>query len=302
MTKYILLVSLVSFQVPAKLLNKIAGVVNDKIYTLSDLKDIEGKIDARKEIAGFVYSKENYNLEDVFLHLRNKYIVKDTLSEQGIIITDERVEEQIEETKKRLGIDHSVLVKSLKDRGLSYEEYFELTREITEFNVFNRNIIAPLVNITDQELKNLFYEKSQQKNTFNFTYDIEDFSVPTSSVSQTKLSELKKQLAKFKTNKVKQGDLKKFNIVNIGKVAGDDLPSNIKAALKATDKGNFSEPIERGGSYHFFYVKDKELAESQAFKRAKNALYAQLFMRRSQQITDDWFEREASNYYVLKNI
>jgi len=293
---------LFTLSAPAKLLDKVAGVVNDKVYTLTDLKNIKKTISARKEIAGFVYNKKNYSLEDIFVHLRNKFIIQTNLSEQGIVITDEKVEEQIEQTKKRLGINQTLLVQSLQERGLGFDQYFELTREITEYNVFNRNIISPLVNITEQEMKNLFYKRSSKKNTLSFKYYLVDFSIPSSSLNNSQLKTLKSDLVKYKESGILPGRLRNLDTTDIGNVSDEDLPSDIRKKLRQATENSFTDPVSKGNSYHLFFIKKKELAESTEFKQAKNKLYGELFMKRSKSITKAWFNREALNFYVLKNI
>lgn len=293
---------LLSLSTPAKLLDKVAGVINDKVYTLSEMTEIQKTLPARKEIAGFVYTKKSYSTEEIFTHLRNKFIIKHNLAEQGIVITDEQVEEQIEDTKKRLGINQSVLVQSLKDRGLNFEQYFELTREITEYNVFNRNIISPLVNITEQEMKNLFYKRSNQKNSLSFKYYLIDYAIEKSALSNSQLKKIKEDLLKYKDNGVLPGRLRNLETNDIGNVSDDDLPKDIALKLRDSLEGTFTDPILKGNSYHLFYVKKKELAESSAYLNEKNKLYGELFMQRSADITKNWFNREALNFYVLKNI
>lgn len=291
-----------TFSVYSKLLDKVAGVINDKVYTLSDLKGIKSSISARKEIAGFVYAKKKYSINDIFIHLRNKFIIKSSLAEQGIIISDERVEEQIDQTKKRLRINQSVLIQSLRDRGLTYEQYFELTREITEFNVFNRNIISPLVNITEQEMKNLFYKRSKQKNTLSFKYYLIDYSIPKSSLNSKQLKTLKRDLSKYKETGILPGRLRNLETIDIGNVSDEDLPKDIRKNLRNASENTFTKPVSKGNAYHLFFIKKKELAESSAYLETKKSIYAELFMKRSKKITKDWFNREALNYYILKNI
>lgn len=290
------------FNANAKLLDKVAGVINDKVYTLSDLEDIKSTMPARKEIAGFVYNKKSYDLDAIFNHLRNKYIIKSALSEQGIIINDERVEEQIDQTRKRLGIDQTTLVRSLKERGLNFEQYFELTREITEYNVFNRNIIAPLVNVTEQEIKNVFYKRSDKKNALSFKYYLIDYSINSKSLNPLQVKTLKNDLEKYKESGILPGRLRNLETNDIGDVSDEDLPKDIKVVLRNSTENSFTDPVLKGDSFHLFFIKKKELSESSEYLQAKNNIYAELFMDRSEKITNAWFNREALSYYILKNI
>jgi hypothetical protein len=64
----------------AKLLDKIAGVINDKVYSLSELKRIQSTVSARKEIAPFIYTKDKYSVNDILKLQHRIFIVKDKLS------------------------------------------------------------------------------------------------------------------------------------------------------------------------------------------------------------------------------
>ena len=54
----------------------------------------------------------------------------------------------------------------LKSNDLTFNEYFEVIRETIEFNIFNGRVIQPLITITDQEVKNLFYKQNKSNTIF----------------------------------------------------------------------------------------------------------------------------------------
>ena len=66
-----------AFNANAKLLDKIAGVINDKVYSLSELKRIQSTVKARKEIAPFIYTKKKYSVNDILKLQHRIFIVKD---------------------------------------------------------------------------------------------------------------------------------------------------------------------------------------------------------------------------------
>ena len=89
---------ILSLNSSAKLLDKIAGVINDKVFSLSELKRIQSTVSARKEIAPFIYTKNKYTINDILKLQHRVFIVKDKLSEQGFVVSDDSVEARIKDT------------------------------------------------------------------------------------------------------------------------------------------------------------------------------------------------------------
>ena len=285
-----------------KLLDKVAGVINDSVYTLSEIQRIQETLAARQEISPLIYSKKTYSNKDILKLLEHRYIIKDKLSELGFIVSDDSVESRIKETEKRLGLRRQDLLNFLETKNITFNEYFELIREAMEHNIFSGRIIAPLVNITEQEVKNYYYNIKSSGKALSFNYQIVDFYLPEDKV----LSSEKKQMPSILEEYQKTGNLpeafKSVETNDLGKLRGDDLPKELSELLQKTDEGSFSEPYIRDGIIHVFYVKAKDLTESQDFLRMKDQIYNDLFLQRSGKIVENWFSRESLNYYILENI
>lgn len=297
-----LFILLFSLNSQAELLDKVAGVVNDKTFTLSELKRVKGTISARREIAPFIYTKVDYSLKDILKVQQHIYIIKDKLSEMGFVVSDDSVESRILETEKRLGLRREDLLAFLDSKGVSFNEYFELIRNATEFNIFNRRIIAPLVNITEQELKNEYYKLNSSNKALSFKYDVVDFYLPEQNVLKKDLNRLPYILEEYqKTGNIPE-IYKNIETNNLGHLTDDDLPKDLSAILKKTNEGAFSRPFTKNNLIHIFYLKGKDLTESQDFLKSKDHIYNIIYMKRSQSITQTWFNKESLNYYILENI
>lgn len=299
---FISLLLLLSASANAKLIDKVAGVINDRVYTLSEIERVLDTIQIRKEIAPFIYTKKDYSQRDVLKSLQNTFIIKDKLEELGFIVSDDSVEDRIRETQKSLNLNREELKQFLKTKNISFSEYFEILREAMEFNIFNRRIIAPLVTITDQELKNEFYKGSSSSKTVSYRYEVVDYTINKSKVQNSDLKNLPSVLTTYR----KTGNLpeiyKDFSMDDLGKVAGEDLPKNIRIALKTTEEKSFSTPVILDNTVHIFYVIKKSIAESAEFLKVRNAIYNRLFLQRASDLSNNWFSREALNYYILDNL
>lgn len=304
MTK-IFIAGLILFSITAQaaLIDKVAGVINDSVYTLSEVKRVKNTLGIRQEIAPFIYKKNiNFSEGDILRLMQNKFIIKDKLSELGFVISDDAVESRIKETEKSLRLNREELLQFLKSKGITFNEYFELLREAMEYSVFQRRIIAPLVTITDQELKNFYYKMNSSNKALSFKYKVVDFSLPEGKVLKEDLKRLPSILENYKTT----GNIPKIysDIAtnDLGDVSDEDLPKELSKLLKNTDEKKFSNLYIKGGVIHSFYLVKKDLAESSDYIQKRNLIYNQIFLERSSKIAQNWFSRESLNYYVLTNL
>lgn len=300
--KILLLTALLSTSLQAKLIDKVAGVINDKVFTLSEIVRIKKTIPIRKEIAPFIYNKDSYTNQDILQTAQNSFIVRDKLEEVGFVVSDDSVQDRIKETEKGLGLAKGQLVEFLKSRGLTYNEYFEILRSAMEYNIFNRRIIAPLVTITDQEMKNFYYKNYSSAKTSSFKYNILDFNIPLSKVLKSDRPKFTEILTRYrKTGSLPQiySDLSTDDIEDI---SGEDVPAKLSSLWAQTNEGSFSKTFVESGVLHVYFVESKEIADSSDFLKNKRKIYNTIFMERSSRLSKSWFSRESLNYYLLTNL
>lgn len=301
MFKLLLFLSFLSFVSYSALLDKVAGVINDRVVTLSEIKRIKNTIDFRKEVTPLIFTKTKYTDQEVLNIIQNNFVVRDKLSELGYVISDDSVESRISETEKRQGLRRQDLINFLDSKGISFNEYFELIRKGMEYSIFYSRIISPLVNITDQEVKNTYYNMNNSQKSLSFIYEITDFSF-NRKFNTSEAREIKTYLDEYiKTGNI-PSEYKDFDTNNLGKMKNDDLPKDLSEILAKTNEGSFSKPYYKGGLTHIFYVSKKDLAESNDYLKKKELIYNQLFIKKSKKVIQNWFSRESLNYYILNNL
>ena len=287
----------------AKLLDKVVGGINENIYTLSEIKRIKRTINIRKEISPFIYKKDSYSESEILSLIQKSFIIKDKLSELGFVIGDDAVESRIVETEKSLGLNRNELLQFLNTKNITFNEYFELIREAMQYSVFQRRIIAPLITITDQELKNFYYKNNSNNKVLRFKYIVVDFSLPSNKIiTQLDEKKLPSVLLKYQKTGVIPEMYKDIDTSDLGNISDEDIPKELSNLLKQTDEKNFSMPYKKDGITHSFYVVEKDLVESTEFLKQKNLIYNQIFMNRSDSVSNNWFNREILNYYVINNL
>ncbi len=286
----------------AKLIDKIAGAINDNIYTLSEINRVQATLPIRKEIAPFIYKKSKYTNIELLKILQNQFIIRDKLAEIGYVIGDDRVEQNIQQTEQRLRLTRSQLLSFLESNKITFNEYFELMRSAMEYSTFLQRIISPLVIITDQEVKNAYYNTTQNKKTLSFKYELVNFVINRKGLSQKDIDKLPQTLERYRKTGSIPEKFKDLVTNDMGSIVGDDLPVALNELLRVTNEKEFSRPYLADDLVHLFYLKKKDLVASEDFKKSKDRIYQQLFEKKSAQLVTDWLQREALNYYILEDL
>jgi peptidyl-prolyl cis-trans isomerase SurA len=284
-----------------KLLDKIIAVINSKVISLSEIQRVSETLEARKEISPVIYSEKFYNQKDLLQIMLRSHIVRDKLSAQGYIINDDAVESRIKMTEERLGLKRSDLLQFLKGKGVTYEEYFEIIRETMEFNVFAQRIIAPLITVTEQEVKNEYYRRNSMNKALSFKYTLVDFYIPKNRIIGEDYSGFLAVLKDYQLTGKLPEEFKNLESNNLENLSEDGLSKELASLLKSTSEGSFSQPISLNDLLHVFYVQKKDLVESQDFLKSKDDIQNDLFTNKGKSVTTNWFDREYSNYYI-KNL
>lgn len=285
-----------------KLLDKIVAVINTKVISLSEINRIDETLTARREVSPVIYAQEKYTPKALVEIMLRSFIVRDKISAQGYVINDDAVESRIKATEERLGLKRADLLNFLKGKGLTYEEYFEVIRETMEYNIFASRIIAPLVSVTEQEIKNEYYRRNSANNALSFRYNLVDFYVPETGLVDKSSNKYIAALKDYQlTGKLPEEyrDLESNNLENLNE---DGLSKELAVILKDTSEGTFSKPLSLGGNLHAFYVQKKDLVESQDFIQRKEQIQNEIFMQKGSSVTSNWFDREYANYYIKNNL
>ncbi|MCK5883560.1 MAG: hypothetical protein KAG61_07710 [Bacteriovoracaceae bacterium] len=282
----------------AKVLDKIIAVVDDKIITLSIVERIKTNLQIRQNIAPFIYNKSKLTNSQVAENIINSKMIRDKLSEFGFVVGDEQVQGNVKQRIAQLGLSQKQLIQFLKQNNMNFDEYFELTREAMEYSLFVDRVISPLISVTEQEIKNTYYKRNLSNQTLSFKYDLVDFYLPKSKLGKNKLSKFKDVLVKFQNT----GNLPKaFEGVEtntLGELTEDGLTPGLKKLLKKTDEGSFSAPFLLADDYHVFFVKQKDLVESEDFAAQKRKIRGELMKMATDKMTGIWLARQKNGHYV----
>ncbi len=294
----LLILSLFPSEVDARVLDKILAVINDNVVTLSMVKRIKSTLDARAEILPLVYKKSNYSDKEIVNIMVQRILIREKIEELRYIVSDDQVESQIKSREKMLGVTRDALLQFLSSKGVTFDEYFELTRETIEFNIFSSRIITPLISISDQEIKNRFFKDNIRNKTLSFKYTLVDFSLDKKEFKGKMLRNYKKVLKEFQTSGILPKEFSNVSTNVLGDITEDGLTKNLRDLLKRTDEGSFSKSILLFDQQHIFFVKKKDLVESEQYSKSKAIIKNKIMSERMDEVIKLWFKREENKHYV----
>jgi peptidyl-prolyl cis-trans isomerase SurA len=289
---------LFSLQTQAVLLDKIVAVFNERAISLSQIKRVRENLTARRNISPQIFTKDKYSLKELVQLELNRSLVREKLTEMGYVVSDDQVEAQIKNTEDRLGLSRSALLDFLKNNNFTFDEYFELIRGSIEYNLFISRVIQPLVSITEQDIKNAYYQKYSNQKRMSFNYNLVDFSLPKSKFKKGMLKSFNKVMTEFQKTGNLPSNFADVSSNALGAVSEDGLTKKMNKLLNKTAEESFSKPILLGGDYHVFYVKKKDLVESDHYLTQKNQIQARIFQNSVGSISKSWFVSESDKHYI----
>ncbi|MBF0208642.1 MAG: hypothetical protein HQK53_17370, partial [Oligoflexia bacterium] len=85
---------------------------------------------------------------------------------------------------------------------------------------------------------------------------------------------------------------------DLGDITEEGLSKEVVSLLKKTDEGSVSAPVLINGQYNLFFVRRKDLVESDLFLKNKERIEKELFEEELRKVLADWIEREKAKLLV----
>ncbi len=281
-----------------KLLDKIVAVINTRVISLSEIKRMEETLAARREVSPMIFTETTYTSKALLNIVIRSYIIRDKINAQGYVINDDAVESRIKMTEDRLGLKRADLLNFLRSKNLTFEEYFEVIRETMEYNIFASKIIAPLISVTEQEIKNEYYRRNTSNNALSFKYNLVDFYIKETELVDKNEAKFLNILKDYQLTGKLPEEYRTLESNILDNLNEDGLSKELANILKTASEGAFSKAISLSGYLHVFYVQKKDLVESQGFLQFKEQIQNEIFMEKGKSVSNNWFDREFANYYI----
>lgn len=239
--------------------------------------------------------------KEIISFLENEKII-----EQQFPIADAEVEQEINSIQNNNRMDRNKLKGALADQGFKFEDYFELIRTaISKKSLIDREIRSK-VNISDDDIKNFFYNKYAKNAAAPRAFKLEmitvmtgDFKTPTDAYDTIVRArkallggEAFEEVAKRFNSDGSTGDL--------GVLTEDQMHEGIREQAKKLKIGEYSAIF--GGPaakrYMILKLKDVKSSESDRLEKMKEEIRGQLGAQEYQHQIALWIERKKQTSFI----
>jgi peptidyl-prolyl cis-trans isomerase SurA len=239
------------------------------------------------------------------------FLVNDKLISQQFPKTEAEVEQEINSIQANNHLDRSSLKAALEREGYKFGDYFELIRGSSSKRDLIDRDIATKVKISDDDIKNYFYNHYVRNTAIPRAYELRIISVFNSSFKTVTAA---KQAAMDALKSIRAGE--EFEEVakrasddptassggDLGVMTEDQMSNAIREQVKKLQIGQVSEIFTGGSSDRFHIVKlvSVRSSENDRLEKMKNEIRSQLTANEYQHQIDLWLERQRQTAFIHK--
>jgi peptidyl-prolyl cis-trans isomerase SurA len=301
---------LLSSPAHGRLLEKVYGVVNGEIITLSEIKGYQQKLKDGGFLNDLLFSdpetrERASNDRDFLLKLLiDEKIIDFEVKQNGLLITEERVTKEISTIAERQSLTVPQLKRTLRDQGVDYLEYRDFVKKSVERRQLVEKEITSKIKISEQDIISHYLAKNRKSKSQIFEYNIAHILLKPSD--KNKASELVEKItsgasfeALVKTNSI-DDDTKNSNGV-FGTFKSGEMIESIEKAISGLEIGQTSEVVQTPMGLHIFKVLDRKLVEDPEIEKQKQVIYQQLFAKAFKEQLDFWLLQKRKDAIIQIN-
>ncbi len=290
-------------------IDRLEASVNSDLILLSDIEKFRKTEKLRAQLdplfANTPVAKHGLNATDTDIV---DFLIDEKLIANQFPVSDADVEQAINEIQANNHIDRATLKNALAEQGFTFDEYFEMIRQSTsKRNLIDRDIRIK-VNITDDDVKNYYFNHYVPDNSGPRSYALKIISV---SVKNYKSASAARKSAGTALAELRHGE--SFEEVarrysddpsgqtggDLGLVSEDQLAPVIRDQLKSLRIGQISDIFgSRKTGYYIIKLDDVKTNDSNRYNELKEQIKSQLASAEYQRQIGLWLERRRQSAFI----
>lgn len=236
------------------------------------------------------------------------FLINERLILQLFPVGDPEVEQEIGSIQSNNRISREELKTALTQQGFSFEDYFELIRSsAAKRNLIDREIRTKIA-VTDNDVKNYFYNRLSKDSTAARSYRIRlifvsprSYKTPGAAkeVAQRALKSIRDGESFEEVAKRSSDDASAPSGGDLGTVTEDQISPVIREQLKKLQIGQVSDVFGSATSgFYILKLEDVKSEESQRLEKMKEEIRNQLITSEYQHQISLWLERQRQNAFI----
>lgn len=292
MNKVIALLSicLLSLSVSAEVVERIVAIVNSEIILESDLKKMPAKLKKRDLIYDYLipgtedvfYKGERKSLLD---YLINEKIMDSEVKRLNLIVTSEKVDQEIREIAKRNNISSQEVLNAVSSEGLSVPEYKEsLKSRLERQSLIEAEIISKL-RISDEDAYSEYLRKTPSARSTVNEYSVAHiFFSPKKGGGEAALKRAEAVYEKLRQGENFETLAQQFsedtNFSNggfLGNFKTGEFLKELEDSVTNLSPGQYSPVVRSKMGFHIVKLLSKKGSTDPRFEKDKEKIKSQIF-------------------------
>ena len=299
-----------------EIVDRIVAVVNDDIITYLEVQEEMSPYEAQIKAVGYDPEKEQQMLyrvrNDIVKKLVDKKITDQEIKRHKITISDEDIDNNIEQIKKgKLWTDEEFR-EALEREGMTVESYRKNVKEqALRARLLNTAVKSKIV-ITKEDVAAYYannIEKYQGERTYHLRNIImrvlEDAGTDEKQAVLEKMENVHAELDngisfEFLAREYSESSLSKSG-GDLGYLEYKNFSPQLKEALDSLSIGEYTTVLDTDQGYQIFYIENMQQENVTPMEAVYEEIEETLFKELSEKAFNDWLEglREASHIKVI---
>jgi peptidyl-prolyl cis-trans isomerase SurA len=287
--------------VPGKLLNAIAATANDEIITLYEVNREAQPLIRENERKGTLNDAERKRIRRSALDgLVEKKLVEQKIRELNIKVSDEEMNQAIDDVKRQNNLNQEGLVRALASQGLSYDLYRSQLRDQLERLKLVSQEVRSRIQVGESEVRayyNTNLEKYSEDETFRARHIFfkTDEKAPAEEIKRTMNTALM-VLAEARSGKDFAELARSYSEDPAAKKDGGDLGSfkrgemqpELEQAILGMKQGDISELVYTQLGFHLIKLEARIPGKPKPFESVKSEIEETLYRKKSEERFSKW--------------
>ncbi len=301
----------------AEIIDRIVAIVNGDIITLSELEKASRTFYENMKAQAMKTGQELPPLTELRKQVLN-FLIDKKLTEQesqrlGITVTEQDIDNAINNLLKDKGISRMELMEGLKKEGKTLDDFREeIKQNIQRARLINQAVKSKIV-VTDEEVEK-FYEEHKdqfsQKEKWHLKVIYLPYPVnPTEKDKQEVLKMAKKLRQQIDEGTSFEALARKYSQGpgakeggDVGYLNPDDLDPHLAKFVSQLPEGGVSQPVETEDGIYLFKVEEKQEGGSKSYENAKNYIRRLLYQREVNKRYMEWLQELRKKSYIKINL
>lgn len=299
----------------ARLLEKVSALVNNEIISLSDITNFKKKLQSSKttydDFLPLDFQKAELAKDDqkIIDYLINEKIMDSEIKRLGLVTTNDKLEQEINNIQKKQHIDRKQLKQILLKEGSSFDEYVRVTKTRIERTTLLQRVVNPQVQVSDDDVLSYYFAKNKKSRSTIYEYKLAHifFKIQQKSDEKTALKkamEVSKKLKDVSFEKLAAEHSEDPNFSHggfWGMFKSEELSKDFEDALNKISSGDISAPIKSLSGYHILKLLEKKITSTPLSEEESNEIRNILYEQAYKTQLKHWLEQKRKTAFIRIN-